>query len=321
MSLVESEVGAGVALHGVRLVDNCPVTVPGSALGMAAVVREANIPLDPSAPSVWSREDVGERYRSRLTLYRHAQGWLLNIECEGKGRFLLTEQGIDVDWEGGTPPEHYLQTLGLALWLELRGVLCLHANLVARDGIAIGFLAPSQTGKSTLTAAIVRAGWQLLADDMAAIHHSAGIWSVYPSRPVLRLWPDVGRNLNGCEYDSCQPVHARFAKRVVPLKSQPFGAAQPLRCLYLLERVARTSAAFTCELVGPADAAVALLQNSILGDAFRVLGIEGPRMRRLAAYLSAVPLVKVTYPSGFAHLDGLLQTLEQDLRKRLTIAC
>ena len=71
----------------------------------------------------------------------------------------------------------------------------------------------------------------------------------------------------------------------------------------------------------PADATIALLQNSILGDAFQALGIERVRLRRLAACLAAVPLVRLSYPSGLNRLAALQQTLEQDFSKRQTIAC
>lgn len=320
--MVPLPLDAGPALHGVTLVGEHAPALENRSAQRRVVVRWTDIPLAAGAQPLWVREDAGARYHSRIALYPHPDGWLLSIDCEGKGRFLVRAAGIDVDWDGGTPPDHYLQTLGLALWLELRGVVCVHANLVARAGAAIGFVAPSQTGKTTLSSEFVRAGWHLLTDDMAALHGAADSWSVYPSRPVLRLWPDVGRNLHGGAFETCPPVHARFAKRAVTLPApvlDPAGA-QALRCWYLLARVDDPSASFTSALVGPAAAAIALLQNSILGDAFRALGIERQRLGRLAACLAAVPLVQLRYPSGLTHLADLRRYVEQDFRTRHPIA-
>jgi hypothetical protein len=56
-----------------------------------------------------------------------------------------------------------------ALVRHLRGRLTLHGSAVAIDGRAVVCVGASGAGKSTMAAALVRAGGELLADDMAAI--------------------------------------------------------------------------------------------------------------------------------------------------------
>lgn len=303
-------------LHGVRLDAAAGSSSQPYPLPLTATLRAAKITPVADADPVWLREVSGARFTSRIALYAHPRGWVLDIDCEGRGRFLVHPQGIDIDWDGGTPPEHYLQTLGLAVWLELKGVLCLHANTLASDAGAIGFLAPSQTGKTTLTTAFVAGGWQMLTDDMAALHRQRAGWSVYPSRPEARLWPDMGRHFCGAVYDSCHPVHERFAKRVVPLsmgEREPSGP-QPLRRLYLLERDTARSSEITLEPIGAAGALLELLRNSILGDAAARLGIEAQRMNQLAELLTAVPLLRLRYPSGIDQLPHIREAIETDIR-------
>lgn len=276
-------------------------------------LNKATIPVEADAAPVWVRDEVGARYRTRLALFRHAQGWLLNIDCEGKGRLLIRDDAIDIDWHGGTPADHYLQTIGLALWLELRGALCLHANTLSRDGAAIGLIAPSQTGKTTLSAVFMQRGWRLLNDDMAAMHGKGGSWQVHPSRPQLRLWPDSAQYFHGDDFRDLAPVHARFAKRIAPLPGIASADAVPLRHLFVLDRREGDAGEITFERLSPSDALLLLVQNSILGDAVQALGIEAKRLKALAGLLATVSVTRVSYPSGFAQLDELRRAIENRL--------
>lgn len=276
-------------------------------------LRHGSVSLPPNNHAVWSSDQVGERFRSRQNLHRVTDGWIVDVACEGSGRFLIREHEIVIDWDGGTGADHYLQTFGLAVWLELHDVLCLHASTVARDGTAIGFLAPSQTGKSTLVSQFIADGWQLVNDDMAAVRPVNDAWLVSPSRDEIRLWPDVGRARQGAAFDVLPPVHRRFAKRVVPVAAkQSARHAVPLCRLYLLERVADCPNSPPVEIVAlnPAEATLALLRNSILGDAATALGIEAVRLARLASLVSDIPVLHVRYPTGLAHLERVRHVIQ-----------
>lgn len=301
------------SLHGVVL---------GAAKSPATAPHRLKLSFSPDALNfhrspVWEHLDQGPRYSSRVALHRHPEGWVLEIDCEGKGDFLIRPDGIEVHWRGGTDPWHYLQTLGMAVYLELKGVLCLHANTLETQGQAIGLVAPSRTGKSTLTAAFAAAGWRMLSDDMAAVHRCADTWQVYPSRSQTRLWPDAGEYFHGAAYGECDRVHARFEKRTVTLNAAAQGHAQapyPLRRLYLLERSTTTHGPLSILPVNAAETVLILLRNSIVGEAAGALGIEAQRLAAIAELASGVSLKKVVYPSGFERLDALRGEIEQDLR-------
>ncbi len=257
---------------------------------------------------LWHKEDRGERYTSRLELHRTESGLLLRIDCEGRGSFEYRPEGIGIHWQrGGTGPEHYFQTLGAALWLELQGVPCIHANALAVGKGAIGIIAPSRTGKTTLTAALLEAGLALMTDDMLALHPAGGQWEVHPGWPQLRMWPDTARRYAGDGADRLPRVHDRFEKRVVHL--EPHGRyafcnrKRPLERLYLLERMEAGEGEIEQTVIPPGEALVHLLQNSMLADAYQALGLEQRRLRLLAGVLDEVPLIRIRYPSGPQPLD------------------
>ncbi len=86
-------------LHGIRLLcDDTVASVGGDLLPL----RLRQQPIEASdGVSAWRHLDRGERYSTRFELYGRPQGWLLDIACEGRGRFLIHGDGIDIDWEGG----------------------------------------------------------------------------------------------------------------------------------------------------------------------------------------------------------------------------
>jgi len=82
-----------------------------------------------------------------------------------------------------------------ALWLQ-RGVPVLHAAVAARDGHAVVIAGDSAMGKSTLLAALLGQGWNMLSEDLAAISFDvSGTAVAHPAFPELHLWPDACEEL------------------------------------------------------------------------------------------------------------------------------
>ena len=153
---------------------------------------------------IWTMLDEGTRYSSLVELYKDDSKHKLTVKCEGEGSFTFDQSAMIIDWQSaGTGFEHYLQSLGLACWLELQGVPCIHANAITLDDDnAALIIAPSRTGKSTLTTHLARHQFKLMTDDMAAIHPcDDGTFTIYPSWPKVRLWPDMADSLIGMEVD------------------------------------------------------------------------------------------------------------------------
>ncbi len=97
----------------------------------------------------------------RLILRRVADGYQLT-DANGRAGLVRTEQAAVVGLFD-------LVVHAVLDGLRARGMLAIHAGVVAFDERAVILAGPSGHGKSTLTLALVRAGGTLLTDEMAII--------------------------------------------------------------------------------------------------------------------------------------------------------
>ena len=72
--------------------------------------------------------------------------------------------------------------------LAAAGYLAVHAGVVARGRTAVAFPAPSGTGKSTLTAACLRAGLDYVSDEALCLDWASGAVVGYPRPLALSGW-------------------------------------------------------------------------------------------------------------------------------------
>jgi hypothetical protein len=317
-------------------------------------VGEGVVALEGGLAPIWQMQDEGERYQTHVALYKVEPNKLvLKIDCQGSGLFEFKDNRLTIDWQDeGTDAAHYFQTLGVALWLELNQVLCIHANALACGDAAIALMAPSRGGKTTMSAALCQQGFAWMTDDMIALHglpdeHKAdeiATYQIYPSWPVARMWPDglsrlqvySGKADNGVEHrQQYTKVHQQFAKRQVNVDNEAgfdfCDTPKALRVIYLLNRVSPAEYqayqgqqqgmpihgeqdAGVCHItaVPAAKALMLLLQNSILGSAYRALNMEQGRLKALADLLQTVQCKQVTYPSGGEYLDTISQAIKED---------
>lgn len=263
---------------------------------------------------IWSLVDKGERYTSTVSLFRCDDTLQLSIECEGVGIFEFKHNTLTIDWQwGGTGPAHYLQTLGVSLYLEQQNKICLHANTLVKNDSAHLFLAPSRTGKSTLTSAMSSLDYQLITDDMAAIYPNGDGYKVYPSWPKVRLWPDSAQHLAKqliTASHTRKKVHARFAKEEINIAPPKAHKPHAVKGLYLLNRKEGYHGPVTLNKLPASHSVIYLLQNSMLGDAYAPLGLDKARMISIARLLQEVTFYEVTYPSGLGYLDNITQELD-----------
>lgn len=85
------------------------------------------------------------------------------------------------------------------------GTIRLHAGAVARDGRALVLVGESGKGKSTLTASLVRRGWDYLSDEVAVIHPE--------TRMVLPFAKALDLDDEACRLAGIDPPDLRFGAR------------------------------------------------------------------------------------------------------------
>lgn len=126
----------------------------------------------------------------------------------------------------------FAQVLPLAAALQGLGIL--HASAVVLDGRALGFVAASGTGKTSLAVNLAAAGAELLTDDVLALDVSTATPTAYAGARLV----SVARH----EYAALEPtararvgsVIGRTAKvHVRPADARP---SAPLAALYFLRR-------------------------------------------------------------------------------------
>lgn len=118
--------------------------------------------------------------------------------------------------------------------LHQRQVIPLHAGGVVIDGGAVLLSGQSGAGKSTTTAALHRAGYPLIADDVAVIKKGDPQPTVEPGVPFVKLWKNSFDVLQQ-EVPEAGRIREAIEKYFVPVQdlvAQPY----PIRRIYILEK-------------------------------------------------------------------------------------
>ena len=333
-------------LHGVQLIDKFADSPTCDSVRFKLPFEQVDSLPAFNNQAIWQLSDIGERYTTEINLYTQSNSYQLKINCEGKGTFAFDSHQMQVNWQAdGTSYEHYIQSTAIACWLELQGVPCIHANAMSHNNDAFLFIAPSRTGKSTLTTSLIKCGFQMMTDDMAALHQlQYGRYEIYPSWPKIRLWPDSTANLIGTKHEEPsnaqqaagktnknikstsalnvieqKNVHAKFTKQEIELDGAQGkvwrATSAPLKAIYFLERTDNIDTTCRIEPISASKALIVLLQNSMLADAYVKLGLEVQRLQWFAVLLGKIKIYKIVYKNGLQHLPQVCEQIKNHSTK------
>jgi hypothetical protein len=201
--------------------------------------------LDPSTPEPeslrFASAPADEGGEPILRIWDVAGGAFLHLLYGDGIEFWLDRRGTEV-WAVWPVPfsvadvATYLLGPVLGLLLRLRGITCLHASAVAIDNRAVVFVGAAGAGKSTTAAALARAGWSVLADDIVAIQEQGDDALALPSFPYLSLWPESVDMLYGGS-DALPRFTPHWEKRRLSLDGGDLhfqNRAVPLQAIYIL---------------------------------------------------------------------------------------
>jgi hypothetical protein len=241
----------------------------------------------------------------------HATDWEVYLFYDKVGAFLIREgREIVVEPVSGVE-EHVLRLFilgpALALLLQQRGLLVLHASAVAVDGGAVAFLGGSGWGKSTMAAALHARGYDLVSDDVTAVYLEGDDPMVLPGFPQLKLWPDVAVSL-GKALDTLPRLHPQLEKRACRVVNELPHTPLPLSRSYVLDEGTN----HTIEPIGKQDALVELIRHSY---GVRLLQPVNARLHFLqcANLASKVPVRRLKRLRSLPALSALAQIVEEDL--------
>lgn len=217
----------------------------------------------------------------------------------------------------GYAVEIYLLGFVLAYWLaRYRGVQALHAAAVTLDGRGVGFMATNKGGKTSLAAELVRVGHPLLTDDVLPVERVGTGYVGRPGYPQMRMWPDQAAHFHPSP-ERLDRVHPDLTKVRIPASDVGRGKftsrPQPLARLYVPERRDPVHGEhIAIEPVPLVERIRILRQNLFLGRALGALGTDASWFAFCADLATAVPIRRLSYPSGVEHLARVAEAVMAD---------
>ena len=246
-------------------------------------------PTDGSDPVEW-------KLSNGATLRGWQAGRVAWIVVRGIATYRFEQSGaVAVQTDGGSEEESHdlwVRTV-LPLVVQARGTQVIHASgLVGQHGI-VGLCGRSNSGKSTLAAALSQRGRDVVADDSLAFVVADEEVTAVPLPYQLRLRPAAQARLG-------LPSTARRGAAM---------PSAPLAKLLLLDPVADPRGEPQVTEVSPAEAFAALLQHA---SWFRVFDqSERDLVDDYLALVGIVPVLRFAYPQELDRLEQTVDTLEE----------
>ncbi|MEC4986513.1 MAG: serine/threonine protein kinase [Oscillatoria sp. PMC 1068.18] len=204
--------------------------------------------------------------------------------------------------------------------LRLRGVTCLHSNVIIVDNRAIAIVGQKGAGKSTTAAALVQKGKQLLADDIAALVERENTFYVQPGYPSLRLHSETALklygNTDGFESVFSQPERWFLTKKNVPLQSADEFIKYPLSlaAIYLLGKREPHLEKITLKTINSAMTILKLLPHLYV-NWFPNKASKANDFKVLSRLVDRVPVKQVHRPNDLTKLPEICQIILDDVQQ------
>ncbi|WP_372097176.1 hypothetical protein [Tistrella mobilis] len=192
--------------------------VPDLPYGTAAVIRHEE--------TVWIEQSYGNPEGMPICRFR----------ISGDGRVVLSESLVGLAWSDlyGLFTEPVMRTI-----LSRMGLVSFHAAALVKQGAAILIMGQKGAGKSSLSAALTRAGWQPIADDLVRIVERNGHCLATAGGTVPRVNADTARALGfdpaglATRWTNPRAVGNKFV--LPPLASGTLPSEVPIRAVLLLD--------------------------------------------------------------------------------------
>lgn len=229
------------------------------------------------------------------------------------GRFMATNGNrISICPAPNVPVEDVLifaTGAGISAILYQRGAMLLHASAVVRDSRAYLFCGPSGVGKSTLSAALCRAGCDFLADDLCAvIQPDHGPALVERDGRALRLYTDSIERL-ALSDSAGPPVRQNLDKfHVVPPSSAAQSGAVPIGAIYMLTGSDEGEDPAITRLT-KLNAAQALLRQSYRRQIALAYASQGGLAARIGALATGTGAFHLSRPRDLRRLEDTCDAL------------
>ena len=278
-------------------------------------VRDSSVSEDKLRYTSSYLSEAGE---PSLRIWQLDGGEFLRISYSDGTEFWLDRnlETLWVHWPESLSLENTLSYLVgpvLGLLLRLRGVVCLHASVVAINDRSVIFVGSEGAGKSTTAAGFARQGFAILSDDIAALVERDHGFHVLPAYPRVNLWPDSVKLLYGAP-DALPPIMANWEKRYLTLEqdgaAQFEGRALPIGAIYIFGGPAAEGESCV-ELLSQKLALLMLVANTYAAN-FLDARQRAEEFAVLGRLVSTVPIRKINPRRDVLHVEELCDVIQRD---------
>lgn len=192
----------------------------------------------------------------------------------------------------------------LGLLLFQRKNFLLHASAVKVGGEGWVFMGMPGAGKSTTCAAFVKAGCQLLSDDLTAIvFNHAGTPFINPAYPQLKIWENT---VNGLGYDKKQlvPVSEGVNKYALAPSAHFDTTPVPLSRMYFLHRDESPAGETSLSAM---EVPTETLKHFPMPNQFLTASVLQQYFRQSILCAREAGFFRLQRPDGFAELEKWVQ--------------
>lgn len=190
--------------------------------------------------------------------------------------------------------------------LYQRGWLTLHASSISLGGKAVAFMADRGWGKSTMAAAMVARGHDLVADDVTAVKSDGNGPVVTPGHPLLKLWPDAAASVNE-DPDTLPEIAPGAYKRNLRARRRFPSDSLPLGCIYVLDG----GDTLEIESLRPQEALMELIRNTYGRELLQSVR-SASHLRQCADVVKCVPIRRLKRPNSLEALPDVVRLVEED---------
>lgn len=313
-------------VFGLRVLSNLPISglafAPPSNSRPDLILNLGSVPTRDFSKTEeklrYASTYLDEKGEPSLTVWEVDDGGFLRMSYSDGTEFWLDRdlKTLWAHWPEGLSLANTLSYLVgpvLGLLLRLRGVVCLHASVVAINDRSVVFVGPEGAGKSTTAAAFARQGFAVLSDDIAALVEQEKDFHVLPAYPRINLWPASVQLLYGA-HDALPQIIPDWEKRSLTLG--PNGATRfeertlPLGAVYIFGDPADESETVV-ESISQKAAMLMLIANTYATN-FLDAQQRAEEFAVLSRLVSAVPIRKVNPRRGVLRVEELCDSIRQD---------
>jgi hypothetical protein len=227
----------------------------------------------------------------------------------------MTEKGSDILVELLPDVEEsliYLPLTGivLAILLQQRGNLVLHASAVSINEQGVTFVGRKGQGKSTMAALLYERGHPMISDDVVLIERNEeGQHIIVPGFPNFKLMPEAVNRVLGDDPETLPEIYAGAEKRYRSSADNFSVGVVPLKAIYAPEEGDEISE----ELLSPQQALKVLISNTYSSRDPKILLHDKEAVMNLhqcTKLLGEVPVYKLTRPKSFELMNDVAELIE-----------